>query len=173
MRRILIIGNAGSGKSTFAVALAQKLGLPLIHLDQLYWQGNWEHVSREEFDAVLQAELKKTQWIIDGNFNRTLPHRLANCDTVFFFDMPAALCLWGITKRVLTNYGKTRKDMGGNCPEYFDKQKLELYRNVLAFNRQHRKDYYKLLENAAHAKVIVFRNRRQVKDFLKGCEEEQ
>lgn len=165
MQRILIIGNAGSGKSTFAKALAQKTGLPLVHLDQLYWNGRWEHVSREEFDYLLQKELEKPQWIIDGNFNRTLPHRLQYCDHVFFFDMPTWLCLWGATKRVFTNYGKTRQDMGGCCPERFDKNKLALYKNVLSFNRQHRKDYYRLLENC---NVTVFRNRKQVNDFLKN-----
>ena len=164
MRRILIIGNAGSGKSTFAKALAKKTGLPLVHLDQLYWNGHWEHVSREEFDILLQAELEKPQWIIDGNFDRTLPHRLQYCDHVFFFDIPTWLCLWGITKRLLTNYGKTRSDMGGCCPERFDKNKISLYKNVFSFNRQHRKDYYKLLENS---NVTVFRSRKQIRDFLK------
>ena len=77
--------------------------------------------------------------------------------------MPTWLCLWGVTKRVFTNYGKTREDMGGCCPERFDRNKLELFRHVLNFNREHRKTYYALLERA---NVTVFRNRRQVKDYL-------
>ena len=168
MERILIIGNSGAGKSTFAKALAQKVKLPIVHLDRLFWIGNWEHVSREEFDVLLQKELEKPQWIIDGNFDRTMPHRLQYCDTVFFFDMPTSLCIWGITKRVFANYGKTRDDMGGNCPERFDKEKVTLARHVLNFNKQHRAHYYELLENATHAKVIVFRNRKQVKKFLES-----
>jgi adenylate kinase family enzyme len=170
MHRILIIGNAGSGKSTFARALAEKTRLPLCHLDQLYWCGHWTHVSREDFDAALQEALDQPTWIIDGNYNRTLPHRLTYCDTVFYFDLPAVVSLWGVTKRVIKNYGKTRPDMGGNCPECFDGRKWELYRNVMTFNRQHRKDYYELLENTRHAKVTVFRSRRQVKKFLKSLQ---
>lgn len=168
MQRILVIGNAGSGKSTFSKALAEKLNIPLVHLDRLYWQGNWEHVTREEFDHLLQSELEKPQWIIDGNFNRTLPCRLQHCDCVFFFDLPPLTCLWGTVKRVFENHGKTRSDMGGHCPEYFDRNKIELWQHVLTFNRQHRKSYYQLLRQTTHAQVIVFRRRKQINDFLKS-----
>ena len=166
MKRILIIGNAGSGKTTFAKQLAKKLQLPLVHLDRLYWYGSWEHLSRDQFDAALQAELEKEAWILDGNFNRTIPYRLAYCDTVFFFDLPTITCLWGITKRIFQNYGKTRSDMGGSCPEQFDKQKLSLYKNVLTFHRQHRKDYYSLLENTQNINCHVFKSRKAAKSFL-------
>lgn len=165
MRRVLIIGNAGSGKSTFARKLAEKTDLPLVHLDKLYWHGNWEHLSREEFDAVLQPELEKEAWIIDGNFNRTIPHRLKYCDTVFFFDLPTVTCLWGITKRVLQSYGRTRSDMGGSCPERFDKQKPALYKAVLCFNKQHRKAYYDLLADKEN--VIIFKSRKQADKYIR------
>lgn len=165
MRRVLIIGNAGSGKSTFGRKLAEKTGLPLVHLDKIYWRGNWEHLTREEFDKALQAELEKEEWIIDGNFNRTLPHRLDYCDTVFFFDLPTVACLWGVTKRVLQSYGKTRPDMGGNCPERFDQQKPALYKAVRNFNKQHRKAYYELL--ADRENVVIFKTRKQAEKYLR------
>lgn len=166
MQRILLIGNAGAGKTTFAKQLAKKLHLPLVHLDNLYWCGNWDHLSRDEFDVILQRELEKPQSIIDGNFNRTISHRLQYCDTVFYFDFPTITCLTGITKRTLANLGKVRSDMGGNCIEHFDSQKVSLYRNVLTFNRQHRRDYYELLNNADGVNVIIFRNRRQANAFF-------
>lgn len=165
MERILIIGNAGSGKSTFAKKLAAQTGLPLVHLDKLYWRGNWEHLSRPEFDALLQAELEKPSWIMDGNFNRTIPKRLQYCDHVFFFDLPTVTCLWGITQRIFQSYGKTRSDMGGNCPERFDRKKLPLYRNVLSFNRQHRKEYHRILKESG-VPVTVFRSRKDAQRYL-------
>ena len=167
MKKVLIIGNCGSGKTTFARKLAVKTELPLVHLDQLYWYGNWEHRPREEFDSLLERELEKPQWILDGNFHRTLPLRLTHSDTVIFFDLPTLTCLAGITKRVFSHWGKTREDMGGNCPEYFDTRKLELYRNVLSFNKQHRSHYYRLLSQHEGLRVIVFKNRRQAEAFLK------
>ena len=167
MKRILIIGNAGAGKTTFSKKLAARLGLPLIHLDRLFWRGQWEHLSREEFDDALQAELEKPQWIIDGNFSRTLPHRLRYADTVFYLDIPTLTCLWGLTKRVFTNYGKTRDDMGGNCPEYFDKQKPALYKGALGFNKRNRKKYYEMLA-ASGKQLIIFKSRRQVKKYLES-----
>lgn len=167
MERVLIIGCPGAGKSTFALQLAEKTGLPLVHLDRLYWHGNWEHREREEFDALLQAELEKSQWIIDGNFNRTIPHRLQYCDRVFFLDIPTLTCLWGVTKRVFQNHGKTRPDMGGNCPERFDIHKPELYRAVWNFRRDHRKHYLQLLQESGK-EITVFRSRRQLRCFLKA-----
>ena len=165
MRRVLIVGCAGAGKTTFALALAEKTGLPLVHLDQIYWCGQWEHLSREAFDSALQKELEKPEWIIDGNFDRTLPHRLQYCDTVFFFDLPRRTCLWGITKRVFQNYGKSRQDMGGNCPERFDRNKWQLYRTVWQFRKKNRQKYYELLKEFSN--VVIFKNRKQAKQYLR------
>ena len=102
-------------------------------------------MSNEDFDFLVQKELEKPEWIIDGNFNRTLSHRMKYCDTIFFFDFNTISCLGGITKRLIKNYGKARMDMGGNCIERFDSNKIMLYRNVLNFNKDYRKDYYSLL----------------------------
>lgn len=167
MNRVLVIGNAGAGKSTFSKKLADITGLPLIHLDRLYWTGNWDHRSREEFDILLQQELEKPQWILDGNFSRTVPHRLAYCDTVFFFDLPVLTCLWGVTQRVFSHYGRTRPDMGGNCPEFFDAQKPALYRGILNYNKKHRREYYRLFADVKDVQVVVFRSRRQADRYLR------
>ena len=76
-------------------------------------------------------------------------------------------CLWGLTKRVFTNYGKTREDMGGNCPEYFDKQKPALYKGAITFNRRNRKNYYGML-SASGKQVVIFKSRRQIQKYLES-----
>ena len=123
MERILIIGGCGAGKTTLSRQLAEKLQLPLIHLDRLYWRDNWESVSTEVFDGLLMQELIKPRWILDGNFTRTLPLRLRYCDTVIYLDFSGMQCVYGVIQRLFKNYGKSRPDMGGDCPERFDREK--------------------------------------------------
>ena len=163
MERILIIGCSGSGKTTLARKLGEKLKLPVVHLDRLRWTGNWENVTREEFDARLSEELEKPQWIIDGNYNRTMPQRLEKCDTVIYLDFNRFVCLWGAVKRVIRGYGKTRPDMGGNCPERFD---WEFICWIWNYNKSNREKNYGLLRGTEGIQVFLLKNRRAVNQFL-------
>ena len=163
MERILIIGGNGSGKTTFSRRLAEKTGLPLLHLDRLYWKGNWDHTTDKEFDALLLPELEKSRWIIDGNYRRTLPLRLAYCDTVVYFDFPRHTCLWGVLTRVLKHYGTCRPDMGGNCPDRFDPAFLK---DVWKFNKVQRPFYHTQLNAAENVTVHTFHRCRDAWRWL-------
>lgn len=163
MERIVIIGCGGAGKSTLARQLGEKLEIPVVHLDKLFWRPGWVQVSREEFDALHRAELQKEKWIMDGNFDRTMEERVARCDTLIYLDFSRAACLWGVLKRVLTTYGRVRPDMGEGCPERIDG---EFLRWVWDFNKNKREKNYRLLNEAEHAETIVLKNRRAVKKFL-------
>ncbi len=165
MERIVIIGCGGSGKSTLARQLGEKLDLPVVHLDRLFWRPGWVQVSQEEFDKLHQAELVKDKWIMDGNFNRTIPERIQRCDTVIYLDFSRFACLLGVSKRVITTYGKTRPDMGEGCPERID---WEFLKWVWNFNKNKRERNYKLLNEATHAETVVLKNRRAVKRFING-----
>ena len=165
MERILIIGCSGAGKSTLARQLGEKLNLPVVHLDKLFWKPGWVEATAEEFDAKLAAELEKPRWIIDGNFNRTLPQRIEKCDTIIYLDFHRFTCLWGVIKRNLTNRGKVRPDMGEGCPEKID---LAFLIWIWNYNRNKRENNYRLLNQATHAETIVLKNRRNVKQFLRN-----
>lgn len=165
MERILIIGCGGAGKSTLARQLGEKLGVPVVHLDKLFWKPGWVERSDEEFDAILAQELEKPRWIMDGNFNRTMPQRMEKCDTIIYLDFGRFACLRGVLKRVLTTYGKVRPDMGEGCPERFD---LEFLKWVWNFNKNKRQNYYRLLNEAEGIETIALKNRHQVKQFLKS-----
>ena len=166
MERVLIIGCGGAGKSTLARALGEKTGLPVVHLDKIFWSpGNWNHLPRGEFDALLMKELEKPRWILDGNYDRTFSLRLAKCDTVIYLDFNRLTCLLGWIKRVITNWGKTRPDMGPNCNEWIDPEMLGW---IWRYNKENRKENYRMLEEATHARVIILRNRKMVKSFFEG-----
>lgn len=166
MQRIMIIGCGGAGKSTLARQLGEKTGLPVVHLDQIWWApGNWQHVEREDFDTRLAEEMKKPQWILDGNFNRTIEMRLKECDTVIYLDFNRWVCLRSWLKRVITNWGHARDDMAPGCKEWFDP---EMAGWIWNFNRKNRDNYYRLLNEAEGKQTIVLKNRRMVRRFLKS-----
>ena len=160
MKRIIVIGSPGSGKTTFSVKLSEILKLPLVHLDKLFWQEGWKERSKEEFDVLLDEALKEDQWIIDGNYSRTLTKRLERADTVVFFDLPPRICFFRVIKRVLKNRGKTRPDMGDGCPERFDREFLKY---VLNFRKNNRDKLLNRLEECKEKRVIIIKNNAELK----------
>ena len=167
MERIIIIGCGGAGKSTLARQLGDKLNLPVVHLDKLFWLPGWVEMEKDAFDALLLEEMAKEKWIMDGNFNRTMSQRLERCDTVIYLDFSRFACLMGVLKRVITTYGKERPDMGEGCPERID---FEFLKWVWNFNKNKRERYYKMLNEAEGKQTIVLKNRRMVKRFLKSLD---
>lgn len=163
MERVLIIGCGGAGKSTLARQLGEKLNLPVVHLDSIFWLPGWVEMEKDEFDARIRAEMAKETWILDGNYNRTLPERIARCDTIIYLDFSRTACLYGIFKRLLTNIGKTRPDMGAGCKEKVD---WDFVKWVWNFNKNKREKYYRLLNEAEGVETIVLKNRRMVRRFL-------
>ena len=159
----MIIGCSGSGKSTLARALKEKLGLPLVHLDQLFWEPGWQMTAKENFDHQLQMAVDMDRWIIDGNYNRTIPMRLPKCDTIIYLDFSRWECLLGVFQRIIKNYGKVRPDMPEGCPERFD---WDFIKFVWNFNKNNRVRNYTYLASAKHAKHIVLKSRKEVKAFL-------
>lgn len=166
MERVMIIGCGGAGKSTLARQLGEKTGLPVVHLDQIWWKpGNWQHMERAEFDTIMNREMGKPRWIMDGNFNRTMETRLDKCDTVIYLDYDRITCLLSWIKRVISNWGKARPDMAEGCAEWFDP---EMAGWIWNFNKTHRKKYYAMLEAQTGKTVYIFKNRRQVRKFLES-----
>ena len=159
MKRILVIGCPGAGKSTFARKLRDLTGLRLIYLDQIWHKADRTNVTREEFDASLEQILNEDQWIIDGNYLRTLETRLKRCDTVFFLDYPADICLEGARSRI----GKVHEDL----PWVETKFDPEFQQWIKDFPRDQLPQIYELLEKyTSGKKIIIFRSRDEADNWL-------
>ncbi len=167
MKKVLLIGCPGSGKTTFSKVLSEKTGLPVVHLDKICHRDNWTKLSKEETDRLIQIELEKPEWILDGNFNRTIEQRLKYCDTVFYFELPVIVCLFRVIKRTIQNYGKVREDVADNCIEKFDRRKIPFYKFIITFNMQHKKKYREMLNNTMGVNVVTFKSRREVEKYLR------
>lgn len=165
MARILVIGSNGAGKSTFARRLAEKTGLPLIHLDQIHWRGHWERRPAEEFEAIVLSEVQKSSWIIDGNNIKSLYQRLPFADTVFWFEFSPMACFFNIVKRVRTYHGNVRPDMPDQCVENLS---FKFFRYAWKFNRVNRERIISLLAENPHLTVLRFKNQLQVNKYLEN-----
>ena len=111
MKKILVIGSSGSGKSTFARRLGKLLGLEVIHLDSLFWSSGWVETPKEEWRKVVAKSLEGDSWIVDGNYSATMDLRLPVCDTVIFLEIPRVICVYRILKRVVTYKKGSRPDI--------------------------------------------------------------
>lgn len=161
MRRVLVIGSPGAGKSTFARKLRSATGLPLYYLDMLWHRPDRTNVSEAEFDAALGAVLGTDRWIVDGNYLRTLERRLQACDTVFLFDIPAALCMEGAASRV----GTPREDIPW-VEEDFDE---EFRRQIEEFPQKELPLVRAALSRCGAGKEIVeFSSRRAADEYIDG-----
>lgn len=165
MRKILVIGSGGAGKSTFAARLGRILDLEVIHLDVFYWQPGWVETPKDVWQQRVAELARRDSWIMDGNFSGTLSLRLAACDTVIFLDMPRSICLWRVLKR-LAQYrnSSNRPDMAAGCREKFN---LEFLRWVWNYpQRTKPKVVEQLREHARSKKVVWLRTPAEAESFL-------
>ena len=156
--RIIVLGCSGSGKSTFSKELQSITGLPLIHLDNVWWLPDKTHITRDEFDSRLESIMQGEKWIIDGDYSRTYEARFKSCDTVIFLDYSTDECMSGIKERV----GKNRSDI----PWTECTLDPELVKTVENYHRDNRPKIYALIEKYPEKKTFVFRTRDEAQDFL-------
>lgn len=163
MRKVIIIGSGGAGKSTLAGKLGKLTGLPVIHLDREYWRPNWEKTPADEWEARVKELITGDSWIMDGNFGGTRAMRMKAADTIIFLDFSRWACLYRIVKRTAKYYGRTRPDMTEDCRESFDPAFF-----LWIWNYRHRSRVRLLseLESISAKNIIVLKSQREVDRFL-------
>lgn len=161
MPRIVVFGNPGAGKSTFARRIADELRLTHISLDALYWKPGWVESDHASFRERVDPLLDDTNYVLDGNYFTPLgDRRIALADHIFWFDMPAWLCTYGVLRRILTGYGQVRPEMAEGCPERLN---FAFLRFVWGYPARNRATFSKIIANGgATAKLTRFTNRKEV-----------
>lgn len=165
MKKVIVIGCPGSGKSTFSRALNQRTGIPIVYLDSLFWNADKTYVTGEEFTDRISQAMKSERWIIDGNYGRSLPMRLENCDTVFFLDYPLSVCLEGVNARM----GTLRPDL----PWVETEPDPEFLQYIHDFHREQLPELRELLDQYPEKRIFVFYNREEAAAYLDNLSEEE
>ncbi len=166
MKRILVLGSGGAGKSTLAQALGAQLGLPVIHLDAHYWQADWGAPPSDAWEQTVRELVQRETWVMDGNFSGTLDLRLKAADAVIFLDLPRLLCLWRIARRFWRYRGQTRPDMASGCEEKMD---WEFVKWVWDYPKRSRPIVLQALRrNAKKREIIHLHTASEVRRFLQS-----
>ena len=168
MKRVMILGSAGSGKSTLARQIGVIVGLPVIHLDSLFWNAGWVETPDDEFLRKVENAASDEKWVIDGNYSRTMDVRLARAETVIFLDFNRYFCLFRVVRRWWRNRGRTREDLAEDCPDKLDKEFLAW---VWTYPKRSRPRTLALVDELRSSKKVYhFKTRRSVKKFLEGLD---
>ena len=163
MKKAIVIGCPGSGKSVFSRALAEATGLPLYHLDMMYWNADSTKAEREIFLRRLAEAMAGDEWIIDGNYSSTMEMRLAAADTVFFLDYPTEVCLRGIEDR----RGKARSDM----PWVETAEDPEFTEFIRTYREEQKPRVLALIAAHPEKDAVVFSSREESEDYLEKAKQ--
>ena len=160
MKRIVVIGCPGSGKSTFSRSLSSKTEIPLFHLDMMFWNSDRTTVGKTVFKQRLSNVMQLDEWIIDGNYQSTMELRLQECDTVFFLDYSLDTCLEGVRSR----RGKARTDMPWIEKE--NEEDVEFIEIIKKYRSERRPIVLEQMEKYEDKKIYVFKERSEAEEFL-------
>ena len=164
INKILVIGSAGSGKTTFSKKLSIILNLPTIHLDKEYWKAGWVEPNHEEWEDKVKELLQKEKWIIDGNYASTLELRVKEADMIIFLDYNRFVCVNGVLKRVFKNRKKQREDLPEGC---LDKLDLKFLKWVWDFPKKYKPRIIDIL-NRSNKEVVMLKSRKEAKLYLEN-----
>lgn len=166
MKKIMLIGSGGAGKSTLAKQLGKKLNINVYHLDSLFWLPHWQNTDITYKRNIQNELLKKSSWIIDGNYSSTLAERMQSADTIIYLQRSRWVCLYHVVKRWFKYRGQSRPDMQQDCPEHLD---FDFLKWVWNFSKRNHPTILKQIMALDVAKqVIILKNTKQIQKFLQS-----
>jgi adenylate kinase family enzyme len=164
MQRIVIIGNAGAGKSILANKLSKTLNIPVYHLDKVFLRAEWRKISKPEMISAHEEIIRNDKWILDGNYFSLLERRLERADTIIMLDFSTPLCVWRIYKRAVLN---TQYDF---VPEGCrNRVSLTFLSWTLNYKRRTKKLRKEILpEYKSSKEVFIFKSSKEVNNFTES-----
>ena len=172
--RINVVGTSGSGKTTFARALAEALELPYYEMDALFWKPGWRESPDEEFFARIEEITSQPRWVLDGNYTRTLPIKWKHVQQVIWLDLSFLRTVWRVTARTVRR-ASTREELwpGSGNRESFAEAFLSR-KSIIGWSiRQHgrnRVKYPALMASSeyAHISFVRLRSEDEARRFLEA-----
>jgi adenylate kinase family enzyme len=164
MKRVLVIGSGGAGKTTFANRLGEILKIEVIHLDSFYWKTGWIETPKDIWIDTVKELIQGESWIMDGNYTGSLDLRLAACDTVIFLNISRLSCIWRVIKRKIIYNNKNRPELANGCNEQL---RVEFIKWIWSYPDEVRPKILKKLEKVSdNKKIIHLNNDIEVEDFI-------
>jgi adenylate kinase family enzyme len=166
-RRVAVIGNAGSGKTTLARALARRLGVPHVELDALFWNSGWVETPAEEFRRRVEAVLDDDEgWVADGNYRTRLGSVILDrAELVVWTDPPLPILLTRLARRTVRR-ARTQEQLWGTNVDTWRSAFMSRESVLLFALKAHRRWRPRGTEIAAHWPVVRLRSRSDVERFL-------
>ena len=172
MRRIVVFGTTGSGKSWLAERLAERHGLRLIELDALFWGPAWQPAPLELFRHRVEREIRDGDWVVVGIYGQVRDIVWQRADTLVWLDLPLPLVMWRLFWRTLRRI-VTREDLWGTGNRESLRRTLLSRDSILLWalkthGRNRRRFFEECSNFAAGRTVIRLRSSRDVERFVAG-----
>jgi adenylate kinase family enzyme len=164
VKRIVVTGPAGAGKSQLANELGTRLGLRVIHLDTLFWKPGWVATPPDEWEALQRRELEAGEWIVDGQADDMIPNWLNAADTIVVLDVSPLRCLWRVARR------RRNRHSGVGVPAQTEagpvhRALLKFGRNQWVYRRRVRGNLLELARRRDN-RVVIVRSGHDTSAFL-------
>ena len=168
MKRVLVLGNRGSGKSSFSEKLANKLGIPCIHLDSHYWRPNWVPTPEVEWPSIVRRLIDEDEWVMDGNYSTTLEERIQRADTAIYLRVTRPVAFWRIIRRRIAHHGKVRPELPEGCHEKID---VDFLKWIWNHQKRAEKGTFPILEKYSDSeKIVHYLDSKEAQEFLDSVE---
>ncbi|MET9627539.1 AAA family ATPase [Lentzea sp. NPDC006480] len=165
-RRILVAGNAGSGKSTLCRRIAERCDLRRVELDSLYWGPRW--TPRPQFRAEVASFAEETHWVTEFQYKEVRRELLARADTLIWLDHPFSMVMGRLVSRTIRRRAGGVELWNGN-------QEPSLWsvftdsEHILRWGwKTYRRNRTRVLELVDEVVVVRLRGQGQVERWLAG-----